>query len=91
MQNTQPQHAPLWQRYLTTKAQSSAKYARDIAAEMRISEAELTEARLGYDAVRLQNDARAILTALEAVGKPNASVATNTRCMNRSANLPISI
>lgn len=45
MQNTQPQHAPLWQRYLTTKAQSSAKYARDIAAEMGISEAELTEAR----------------------------------------------
>ena len=60
MQNTQPQHAPLWQRYLTTKAQSSAKYARDIAAEMGISEAELTEARLGHDAVRLQNDARAI-------------------------------
>ncbi|MCF7099249.1 hemin-degrading factor, partial [Klebsiella variicola] len=41
MQNTQPQHTPLWQRYLTTKAQSSAKYARDIAAEMGISEAEL--------------------------------------------------
>ena len=76
MQNTQPQHAPLWQRYLTTKAQSSAKYARDIAAEMRISEAELTEARLGYDAVRLQNDARAILTALEAVGE--------TKCICRN-------
>ena len=76
MQNTQPQHAPLWQRYLTTKAQSSAKYARDIAAEMGISEAELTEARLGYDAVRLQNDARAILTALEAVGE--------TKCICRN-------
>lgn len=91
MQNTQPQHTPLWQRYLSTKAQSSAKYARDIAAKMGISEAELTEARLGYDAVRLQDDARAILTALETVGKPNASAATNTRCMSRSANLPISI
>lgn len=76
MQNTQPQHAPLWQRYLTTKAQSSAKYARDIAAEMGISEAELTEARLGYDAVRLQNDAHAILTALEAVGE--------TKCICRN-------
>ncbi len=54
MHNTQPQHTPLWQRYLATKAQSSAKYARDIAAEMGISEAELTEARQGYDAVRLQ-------------------------------------
>lgn len=58
MHNTQPQHTPLWQRYLATKAQSSAKYARDIAAEMGISEAELTEARQGYDAVRLQDDAR---------------------------------
>ena len=76
MQNTQPQHTPLWQRYLTTKAQSSAKYARDIAAEMGISEAELTEARLGYDAVRLQDEARAILTALETVGE--------TKCLCRT-------
>ena len=76
MQNTQPQHAPLWQRYLTTKAQSTAKNARVIAAEMGISEAELTEARLGYDAVRLQNDVRAILTALEAVGE--------TKCICRN-------
>lgn len=91
MHNTQAQHLPLWQRYLATKAQSSAKYARDIAAEMGISEAELTEARQGYDAVRLRDDARAILTALEAVGKPNASAATNTQCMSRLANLPISI
>lgn len=76
MQNTQPQHAPLWQRYLTTKAQSAAKYARDIAAEMGISEAELTEARLGHDAVRLRDDARAILAALEAVGE--------TKCICRN-------
>lgn len=69
MPNTPSQHAPLWQRYLTTKAQSSARYARDIASEMGISEAELTEARLGHDAVRLQDDARAILAALEAVGE----------------------
>ena len=43
---------------------------------MGISEAELTEARLGYDAVRLQNDVRAILTALEAVGE--------TKCICRN-------
>lgn len=41
-----------------TKAASTAKYARDIAAEMGISEAELTAARLGHDAVRLSDDAR---------------------------------
>ena len=69
MRDAQHQHAPLWQRYLATKAQSSAKYARDIAAEMGISEAELTEARQGYDAVRLQDDARAILNVLNSPGK----------------------
>ena len=40
-------HPDLWQRYQATKAASTAKYARDIAAEMGISEAELTAARLG--------------------------------------------
>ena len=44
-------HPDLWQRYQATKAASTAKYARDIAAEMGISEAELTAARLGHDAV----------------------------------------
>lgn len=34
-------HPDLWQRYQATKAASTAKYARDIAAEMGISEAEL--------------------------------------------------
>ncbi len=46
-----------------TKAASTAKYARDIAAEMGISEAELTAARLGHDAVRLSDDARALIAA----------------------------
>ena len=31
-------HPDLWQRYQATKAASTAKYARDIAAEMGISE-----------------------------------------------------
>ena len=69
-------HPDLWQRYQATKAASTAKYARDIAAEMGISEAELTEARQGYDAIRLQDDARAILAALEAVGE--------TKCLCRN-------
>ncbi|MDE4690920.1 ChuX/HutX family heme-like substrate-binding protein [Klebsiella pneumoniae] len=58
-------HPDLWQRYQATKAASTAKYARDIAAEMGISEAELTAARLGHDAVRLSDDARALIAALE--------------------------
>ena len=56
MQNA---HDDLWQRYQATKARSTAKYARDIAAEMGISEAELTAARVGHDAVRLHDDVRA--------------------------------
>ena len=43
----------LWQRYQAAKTQASAKYARDIAAEMGISDAELTAARVGHDADRL--------------------------------------
>ena len=59
----------LWQRYQTTKAQAGVKYARDIAAEMGISEAELTAARVGHDAVRLQDDIRAIIAGLASVGE----------------------
>ncbi|MFK3706178.1 putative hemin transport protein [Raoultella sp. BIGb0138] len=76
MQDVQQPHNPLWQRYLTTKAQSSAKYARDIAAAMGISEAELTAARVGHDAIRLQDDVRAIIAALEKVGE--------TKCICRN-------
>ncbi|HHG8772788.1 TPA: hemin-degrading factor [Raoultella planticola] len=76
MQDAQQPHTPLWQRYLTTKAQSSAKYARDIAAAMGISEAELTAARVGHDAIRLQDDVRAIIAALEKVGE--------TKCICRN-------
>ncbi|WP_333496678.1 hemin-degrading factor [Kluyvera sp. CHPC 1.251] len=66
----------LWQRYQDVKASGTAKYARDIAAVMGISEAELTEARVGHDAVRLQDNARAILAALESVGE--------TKCICRN-------
>lgn len=73
MQNAQND---LWQRYQTAKANSSAKYARDIAAEMAISEAELTAARVGYDATRLQDDARVLIAGLESVGE--------TKCICRN-------
>lgn len=66
----------LWQRYQDVKASGTAKYARDIAAAMGISEAELTEARVGHDAVRLQDNARTILAALENVGE--------TKCICRN-------
>lgn len=69
-------HPDLCQRYQATKAASTAKYARDIAAEMGISEAELTAARLGHDAVRLSDDARALIAALERVGE--------TKCICRN-------
>ena len=66
----------VWQKYQAFKTQNPGKYARDIAAEFGISEAELTFARLGHDAVRLHEDARAILAALEAVG--------DTKCICRN-------
>ncbi len=66
----------LWQRYQDVKASGAAKYARDIAAVMGVSEAELTAARVGHDAVRLQDNARAILASLEKVGE--------TKCICRN-------
>ena len=66
----------LWQRYQDVKASGAAKYARDIAAVMGVSEAELTAARVGHDAVRLQDNARALLASLEKVGE--------TKCICRN-------
>lgn len=58
-----------YSRWLELKAQHPGKYARDIAALMHISEAELTFARVGHDAWRLQGAVRDILAALEKVGE----------------------
>lgn len=66
----------IWPQYQAIKAQQPTKYARDIATEMAISEAELTYARVGHDAVRLQGEMRDILAALEAVG--------DTKCICRN-------
>lgn len=66
----------IWHQYQTMKTTAPAKYARDLAHDLGISEAELTLARTGHDAVRLHDDARAILTDLEAVGE--------TKCICRN-------
>ena len=66
----------IWQQYQAIKAQQPTKYARDIANEMAISEAELTYARVGHDAVRLQGEMRDILAALDVVG--------DTKCICRN-------
>ena len=73
-------HPDLWQRYQATKAASTAKYARDIAAEMGISEAELTAARLGHDAVRLSDDARMPCMSRWASSRTSTSAATPGWC-----------
>jgi putative hemin transport protein len=58
----------LYQRYEQAKIDHPGKYARDLADLLSISEAELTHARVGHDARRLQADARTLLTELEQVG-----------------------
>jgi len=63
-------------RWLELKEQNPGKYARDIAAMMNMSEAELTWARVGHDAWRLHGEIRDILGALEAVGE--------TKCICRN-------
>ena len=63
-------------RWLELKEQNPGKYARDIAGLMNISEAELTSARVGHDAQRLQGEIRDILGALENVGE--------TKCICRN-------
>ncbi|WP_225758994.1 hemin-degrading factor [Leclercia sp. Marseille-Q4284] len=63
-------------RWLELKEQNPGKYARDIAALMNISEAELTWARVGHNAWRLHGEIREILGALEAVGE--------TKCICRN-------
>ncbi|MGC0927028.1 ChuX/HutX family heme-like substrate-binding protein [Pantoea agglomerans] len=59
----------IYQHYLVLKGEQPKKYARDLAALIGISEAELCEARIGVDAVALKRDFPALLKALGAVGE----------------------
>lgn len=68
---------PHYQHYLALKGEQPKKYARDLAALIGISEAELCQARIGVDAVALQPDFPALLNALGAVGE--------TRSLTRNA------
>nr|WP_113866304.1 ChuX/HutX family heme-like substrate-binding protein [Brenneria salicis]NMN91940.1 putative hemin transport protein [Brenneria salicis ATCC 15712 = DSM 30166]RBP62839.1 putative hemin transport protein [Brenneria salicis ATCC 15712 = DSM 30166]RLM30712.1 hemin transporter [Brenneria salicis ATCC 15712 = DSM 30166] len=58
----------IYQLYLQAKIAHPRKYARDLATLLGISEAELTQARVGQDAQRFQGDAKSWLNALEQVG-----------------------
>lgn len=62
--------------YCELKQQHPEKYARDLAAMMGISEAELTFARIGHQARMLRPAMRELLHALEAVGE--------TKCITRN-------
>ncbi len=55
-------------RWLALKDENPGNYARDIAAMMHISEAELAWARVGHDAWRLRGEIREVLAALESAG-----------------------
>jgi len=59
----------LWQHYQTLKSRHPKKYARELAALMGISEAELCAARVGQEAQPLKPQFRELLPALEAVGE----------------------
>lgn len=72
-------YAAIRQQYQAIKADEPARYARDIARKLGISEAELTQARVGHDAVRLVGDMRGIIAGLEAVGE------TKSICRNEYA------
>lgn len=65
-----------YHQYSELKEQHPEKYARDLAALIGISEAELTAARVGHQAQPLRPAMRELLYALEAVGE--------TKCITRN-------
>ncbi|QTF08767.1 hemin-degrading factor [Brenneria izadpanahii] len=67
----------IYQQYLQAKTAHPRKYARDLAALLGISEAELTHSRVGHDAKRLQGDAKSWLTTLEQVGNTKSITRNN--------------
>lgn len=62
-------HNETLSRYLALKEQGHLIHARDIAAAMGISEAELAHCRAGYDACRLTPDIPAIFRVLATAGE----------------------
>ena len=70
----------LYSRYLTAQADNPRLYARDLAALLGVSEAQLTAARVGHDARRLADEPKALLAALESVGELKA-ITRNARAV----------
>lgn len=66
----------LHQKYLEFKAANPRTFARDIAAALKVSEAELMQARVGHGATALQADFPSLLQALESVG-PTKTISRN--------------
>ncbi|PHM38072.1 hemin-degrading factor [Xenorhabdus innexi] len=62
----------LYERYQQAKADNKAKYARDLAAYLNVSEGELLHSRVGIDAKRLNVDAPTLLKELAIVGETKA-------------------
>lgn len=62
-------HSETLSRYLALKEQGHLIHARDIAAEIGISEGELAHCRAGYDACRLTPDIPAIFRMLGTAGE----------------------
>lgn len=62
----------LYENYLQAKANKAIPFTRDLAIELNVSEAELTHARVGFDAKRLRNEVKDLLNALSKVGKVKA-------------------
>lgn len=62
----------LYERFLATRADNPRLYARDLAALLGVSEAQLTAARVGHDARRLADEPKALLAALGSVGELKA-------------------
>lgn len=62
----------LYSRYVSARADHPQLYARDLAALLETSEAQLAAARVGHDARRLADEPKALLGALASVGELKA-------------------
>ncbi|WP_118986184.1 hemin-degrading factor [Photorhabdus sp. CRCIA-P01] len=65
-------NSSLYERFLQAKSDNKAKYARDLAAYLNVSEGELLHSRVGIDAKRLNVDAPTLLEELAVVGEIKA-------------------
>ncbi len=66
-------NSSLYERYQQAKTEKKAKFARDLATYLGVTEGQLLQARVGFDdAKRLDIDAPTLLKALESVGSVKA-------------------